>query len=511
MRRLVQLLLAPPSRFARLLVAEKRLTCDCVAPEKSCRAICRCSSNLDGTRCEGLWAIVDHLEGTYPDHPLAPEDDEARRESLRLLDWAMGPFLENVTKRIVYERASQRLHRRGGAAGARHGQCAHGPRSPARGARKRWGTSAERNGYLTTRDCTLGDLAVAAHLSAIDYFGEVPWTEFPAAAEWYMRMKSRPSFRNLLADRVPGQPPVFALCGPRRLSTARAKPSARVPENWVRCGALRPCGGARRRGRTSRAVPRGRPARHHGLAGEERRPPLKPICAVARGALDRGAGHELRASRRSARAARPSRARRHLRLRARRRLPRRAQIEAEDARPIMAGAICSRCKNLRRHRARDGETARAGGGARLAGQAHQSRLARIRLLAVPRLDLHHARDRARRARNGSLRFLPPLPRHLPDQAFTAPYEIDARAAFPISPSSTRDTLRANSAWRWATASMAATIAWRCAPEQLCLRGARGEVSRPRANWPRRVSRTCRVSTIRLPQPVSQFSGQAHRT
>ena len=70
------------------------------------------------------------------------------------------------------------------------------------------GASAERNGYLTTRDCTLGDLAVAAHLSAIDYFGEVPWTEFPAAAEWYMRMKSRPSFRNLLADRVPGQPPV---------------------------------------------------------------------------------------------------------------------------------------------------------------------------------------------------------------------------------------------------------------------------------------------------------------
>jgi glutathione S-transferase len=69
------------------------------------------------------------------------------------------------------------------------------------------GGMAERNGCLASRDCSLGDLAVAANLSAIDYFGEVPWSEFPAAAEWYMRIKSRPAFRTLLADRVPGQPP----------------------------------------------------------------------------------------------------------------------------------------------------------------------------------------------------------------------------------------------------------------------------------------------------------------
>ena len=206
MRRLVQLLLAPPSRFARLLVAEKRLTCDCVAPENLAEHL-PVFIDLDGTRSEGLWAIVDHLEGAYPDHPLAPEDDEARRESLRLLDWAMGPFLENVTKRIVYERASQRYT---GAAARRAPamDTVRTGREALRAALATLGASAERNGYLTTRDCTLGDLAVAAHLSAIDYFGEVPWTEFPAAAEWYMRMKSRPSFRNLLADRVPGQPPV---------------------------------------------------------------------------------------------------------------------------------------------------------------------------------------------------------------------------------------------------------------------------------------------------------------
>jgi glutathione S-transferase len=70
------------------------------------------------------------------------------------------------------------------------------------------GEAAEQNGYLASRECSLGDLAVAAHLSALDYFGEVPWSDFPAIAEWYMRMKSRPSFRSLLNDRIPGQPPV---------------------------------------------------------------------------------------------------------------------------------------------------------------------------------------------------------------------------------------------------------------------------------------------------------------
>ena len=68
----------------------------------------------------------------------------------------------------------------------------------------------------------------------------------------------------------------------------------------------------------------------------------------------------------------------------------------------------------------------AGGGARLAGQAHQSCLARPRLLAVPRLGLHHAGAGARPARGGPLRLLPRLPRHLPDGGL--PGAVPARRA-----------------------------------------------------------------------------------
>jgi glutathione S-transferase len=44
-------------------------------------------------------------------------------------------------------------------------------------------------------------------LSVLDYLGEVDWAGNPQAKEWYTRVKSRPSFRPLLMDRVRGLSP----------------------------------------------------------------------------------------------------------------------------------------------------------------------------------------------------------------------------------------------------------------------------------------------------------------
>jgi glutathione S-transferase len=207
MRILTHHLLSPPSRFARLVIAEKRLVCDFKTPEEPVSHL-PIFIDLDGTRVQGLWAVVDHLEGAHPDHPLAPEEPIARAESLRFLDWAMGPFLDDTVRRIVYEKASPRFT---GASSQRTPDMLviRTGREALKPALAAIGVAGETNGYLASRECTLGDLAVAANLSALDYFGEVPWAEFPAAAEWYSRVKSRPSFRSLLADRVPGQPPVI--------------------------------------------------------------------------------------------------------------------------------------------------------------------------------------------------------------------------------------------------------------------------------------------------------------
>ena len=206
MRRLFHLLLAPTSRFVRLVLAEKRLACDCPAADDPSEHL-PVLVEPDGARREGLWAIIDHLEGTYTDRPLTPEDPEVRAETLKWLDWAMGPFHEQVTQKIVFEKATQRFT---GATARRvpDMNVIRTGRESLKVALEYIGVAAETNGNLGSRECSLGDLAVAAHLSTLDYFGEIPWQEFPRAAEWYLRIKSRPSFRSLLADRIPGQPPV---------------------------------------------------------------------------------------------------------------------------------------------------------------------------------------------------------------------------------------------------------------------------------------------------------------
>jgi glutathione S-transferase len=57
---------------------------------------------------------------------------------------------------------------------------------------------------------TFADLAAAAQLSVVDYLGDVPWQDNAPAKAWYVRVKSRPSFRSLLRDIVPGLLPPAA-------------------------------------------------------------------------------------------------------------------------------------------------------------------------------------------------------------------------------------------------------------------------------------------------------------
>jgi len=206
MRRLIHVMLSPSCRLARLMLGEKRIACDPVLAE-DLKQTMPVFVEMDGTQAEGVWAILDHLEHNYPDRPLAPADDAARRACLRWVDWAMGPFHEKVTQRIVYEKAAPR-YTGAGYSRAPDMNVIRAGREELKTALKAIGTAAETNGNLACRETTLGDLAVAAHLSTLDYFGEVPWDDFAAAGEWYVRMKSRPSFRSILSDRVPGQPPV---------------------------------------------------------------------------------------------------------------------------------------------------------------------------------------------------------------------------------------------------------------------------------------------------------------
>lgn len=207
MRRLVHLLMSPPCRLVRLALTEKRIPVQLVAPSDPLAHL-PVLIELDSRSLTGLWAIVDHLEALQPEPSLFPEDASERAEALRVLDYLMGSFNEEASKPILYQKAPQ-VHTGAPVRQPPDMQTLRNGRAALRNALQTMGRLADEHGFLAARDLSIADLALAAHLSALDYFGEVPWAEFQPLMEWYLRIKSRPAFRTLLGDRVPGQPPVM--------------------------------------------------------------------------------------------------------------------------------------------------------------------------------------------------------------------------------------------------------------------------------------------------------------
>lgn len=148
-------------------------------------------------------AIVEHIEEVYPDPPLIGVDPGSRAEVRRLVTWFDEKFGREVTDNLVEEKIMKRFLGMGepnsSAIRAGHANIQHHL------AYISWLT--ERRNWLAGDEFSLADIAAAAHLSAVDYLGDVPWDEHEPAKEWYMRVKSRPAFRPLLADSIPGCPP----------------------------------------------------------------------------------------------------------------------------------------------------------------------------------------------------------------------------------------------------------------------------------------------------------------
>ncbi|MEI9964346.1 MAG: glutathione S-transferase family protein [Caulobacteraceae bacterium] len=148
-------------------------------------------------------AILGHLEETSPDPALMPSDPAERAEARRLMQWFDRKFDFEVNALLVHEKMEKRLFRLGAPD---HGAMRQG-REGVRTHLTYLESLLEARDWLAGRRLSLADIAAAAHISVIDYLGDVPWRDFPAVKTWYMKIKSRPSFRPLLGDRLPGLAP----------------------------------------------------------------------------------------------------------------------------------------------------------------------------------------------------------------------------------------------------------------------------------------------------------------
>ncbi len=214
MRLLHHLPLSPYSRKVRLALAEKHIPFETVVEKVWDRRAAFLAMNPactvpvlveeNGLVIADSNAICEYLDEAYPDPPLMGRTLAERCEVRRLVAWFDQKFGQEVTANLLTERTMKRLLGRGHpeAAALRAGY------QNLRGHLDYLGWLAETRPWLAGREMSIADLAAAAHLSALDYIGDVDWAAHEAVKHWYARVKSRPSFRTILADRLPDLTPV---------------------------------------------------------------------------------------------------------------------------------------------------------------------------------------------------------------------------------------------------------------------------------------------------------------
>jgi glutathione S-transferase len=210
--RLYHVPLSPFCRKVRLTLAEKKIEVELIEErywEQSQSFLLRNPAakvpviKFDGRTMSESQAICEYIDETNPTPPLMPKAAFERYETRRLCAWFDDKFHNEVTSKLLYERVNKKIM----------GQGYPDSKNVKSGAQRikyhldymTWLLDQRR--WISGDVMTLADFTAAAHLSCLDYISDVDWTRWPVVKDWYAKIKSRPAFRPLLADQVPGFPP----------------------------------------------------------------------------------------------------------------------------------------------------------------------------------------------------------------------------------------------------------------------------------------------------------------
>ncbi|MCA3559595.1 MAG: glutathione S-transferase family protein [Aestuariivirga sp.] len=160
------------------------------------------------TALSGIEAITEYLEETKAARlSLIPGDAFERAEVRRLAGWFDVKFYAEVSEPLLTEKVIRRFLGRERGGGGPDTARVRQAMSRLRGHLDYISHLVDHRVWLAGDELSIADLAAAGHISAADYFGDIPWADYPVAKGWYQRVKSRPSFRPLLADTIRGMAP----------------------------------------------------------------------------------------------------------------------------------------------------------------------------------------------------------------------------------------------------------------------------------------------------------------
>lgn len=160
----------------------------------------------------GSTIIAEYLDETRGalkrSRRLLPESPAERAEVRRLVEWFLIKLENEVTRHLTRERVFKLQMAADIGGSSPDSKAIRAARNNIRQHMKYVEWLAATRDWLGGYHPSYADMAAAASISILDYLGEIDWNEWRAGRDWYSRIKSRPSFRPLLADRIRGLAPV---------------------------------------------------------------------------------------------------------------------------------------------------------------------------------------------------------------------------------------------------------------------------------------------------------------
>jgi glutathione S-transferase len=151
----------------------------------------------DITLCDSR-AICEYFEETVEAARMITGPATARAEIRRLVAWFDESFFADVTLPLMHERMFKRLIHRASP----DGTALREAMKAADGHLDYIDYLLDHRRWIGGATLSLADLAAAAQISVADYLGGFNWSSHAQAKAWYAGLKSRPSFRPLLSERM---------------------------------------------------------------------------------------------------------------------------------------------------------------------------------------------------------------------------------------------------------------------------------------------------------------------
>lgn len=207
MRLLFHYPLSPSSRLIRIFMKEKDLDFELInenfwerrpeflkiSPSSQVPALID-----DEIKILDVMAMCEFLEETNPSKSMISGNAAQKAEIRSVANWFNNKFYYEVTRYILEEKVLKFLRN----SGEPNSEAIRAGKTNLEYHMKYIEFLIKSRSWLGGDVFSLADISAAAQLSVIDYLGDVPWENNEAVKEWYSIVKSRPSFRPILSDRI---------------------------------------------------------------------------------------------------------------------------------------------------------------------------------------------------------------------------------------------------------------------------------------------------------------------